>query len=49
MSVVSIVHQNLYLSTWTKYTTTVIPGIVSETIFCVGYKLMLFCDMHKVF
>ena len=47
MRVVSIVHQNLYLSTWTKYT-TVIPGIVSKAIFCVGYKLMLFCDMRKV-
>ena len=36
MSVVSIVHQNLYLSTYSKYTSTVIPGIVSKTFFCVG-------------
>ena len=47
MSIVSIVHQDLYLSTFSKYITSVIPGIVSKTIFCVGSaNRTLLCDMH---
>ena len=43
----SIVYQSLYPSTFSKYTTSVIPGIVSKTIFCVGSaKRTLLCGMH---
>ena len=43
---VSVVHQNLYLSTFSKCTTSLIPGIVSKTFLCVGSaNRTLLCDM----